>query len=129
VLHGARITGTSRLVAPVVLGGITSEMQLWREEIFGPVAAIRVARDEAEAIELANDTEYGLVSYLYTRDGARQVRVAEALESGMVGVNEGLVSTAQAPFGGIKQSGMGREGSRHGIEDYTNLKYIAVRIQ
>jgi succinate-semialdehyde dehydrogenase/glutarate-semialdehyde dehydrogenase len=104
-------------------------MQLWREEIFGPVATIRVARDEADAIALANDTEYGLVSYLYTRDGARQVRVAEALESGMVGVNEGLVSTAQAPFGGIKQSGMGREGSRHGIEDYTNLKYIAVRIQ
>jgi succinate-semialdehyde dehydrogenase/glutarate-semialdehyde dehydrogenase len=129
VLHGARVDGTSRLVPPIVLGGITSEMQLWREEIFGPVAAIRVARDEADAIALANDTEYGLVSYLYTRDGARQVRVAEALESGMVGVNEGLVSTAQAPFGGIKQSGMGREGSRHGIEDYTNLKYIAVRIQ
>jgi succinate-semialdehyde dehydrogenase/glutarate-semialdehyde dehydrogenase len=129
MLHGARVDGTSRLVPPIVLGGITSEMQLWREEIFGPVAALRVARDEADAIALANDTEYGLVSYLYTRDGARQVRVAEALESGMVGVNEGLVSTAQAPFGGIKQSGMGREGSRHGIEDYTNLKYIAVRIQ
>jgi succinate-semialdehyde dehydrogenase/glutarate-semialdehyde dehydrogenase len=129
VLHGARVDASSRLVPPIVLTGITSEMQLWREEIFGPVAAIRVARDEAEAIALANDTEYGLVSYLYTRDGARQIRVAEALESGMVGVNEGLVSTSQAPFGGIKQSGMGREGSRHGIEDYTQLKYIAVRIQ
>jgi succinate-semialdehyde dehydrogenase/glutarate-semialdehyde dehydrogenase len=129
MLYGARVDTKSRLVAPIVLGGITSEMQLWREEIFGPVAAIRVARDEADAIALANDTEYGLVSYLYTRDGARQVRVAEALESGMVGLNDGLVSTAQAPFGGIKQSGMGREGSRHGIEDYTNLKYIAHRIQ
>lgn len=128
LLHGTRPTGTSRLVAPLVLGGITRDMQLWREEIFGPVVPIRTAADEAEAIELANDTEYGLVAYVYTRDGARQQRAAEALEAGMVGVNEGLVSTAQAPFGGVKHSGMGREGSRHGIEDYTQLKYIATRI-
>jgi succinate-semialdehyde dehydrogenase/glutarate-semialdehyde dehydrogenase len=128
VLHGAPPTGKTRLVAPIVLGDITDAMQLWREEIFGPVIAIRVATDEADAIRLANDTEFGLVAYVYTQNGARQVRVAEALEAGMVGVNEGLVSTAQAPFGGVKQSGMGREGSRHGIEDYTQLKYIATRI-
>ncbi|HEU4611893.1 MAG TPA: NAD-dependent succinate-semialdehyde dehydrogenase [Kofleriaceae bacterium] len=128
VLAGERPTGKSRLIAPLVLAGITSEMQLWREEIFGPIVAIRVAQTESEAIALANDTEYGLVAYLFTRDGARQVRVAEALEAGMVGVNEGLVSTAQAPFGGIKHSGMGREGSRHGLDDYTQWKYIATRI-
>lgn len=129
VLHGAPPDGKTRLVAPLVLGGITSEMQIWREEIFGPVVAIRTAKDEADAIALANDTELGLVAYVYTRDGARQVRAAEALEAGMIGVNEGLISTAQAPFGGIKHSGVGREGSRHGIEDYTHLKYIAHRIQ
>jgi len=128
VIHGAAPDGTTRLVAPVVLAGITSEMQLWREEIFGPVVAIRTARDEADAIRLANDTDAGLVAYVYTRDGARQTRVTDALEAGMVGVNEGLVSTAQAPFGGIKQSGMGREGSRHGMDDYTQLKYVATRI-
>ncbi len=128
VLHGEKPTGKTRLIAPLVLGNITQQMQLWREEIFGPVVAIRVADSEADAVALANDTEYGLVAYLYTRDGARQVRVAEALEAGMVGDNEGLVSTAQAPFGGIKHSGMGREGSRHGLDDYTQWKYIAMRI-
>jgi succinate-semialdehyde dehydrogenase/glutarate-semialdehyde dehydrogenase len=128
VLVGKPPDGKTRLVAPIVLGGITAQMQLWREEIFGPVIALRTATDEADAIEQANDTEFGLVAYLYTRDGARQVRVAEALEVGMVGVNEGLVSAAQAPFGGIKHSGVGREGSRYGIDDYTNLKYIATRI-
>jgi succinate-semialdehyde dehydrogenase/glutarate-semialdehyde dehydrogenase len=103
-------------------------MALWREEIFGPVVAIRTAADEADALAQANDTEYGLVAYVYTRDAARQVRFAEGLEAGMVGVDEGLVSTAQAPFGGVKHSGLGREGSRHGLEDYTNLKYIATRV-
>ena len=128
VLLGMPPTGATRLVAPVVLAGITPQMQLWREEIFGPVVALRTAADEADAIAQANDTEYGLVAYVFTRDGARQHRVAEALETGMVGINEGLVSTAQAPFGGVKHSGIGREGSRHGIEDYTNLKYLAARI-
>jgi succinate-semialdehyde dehydrogenase / glutarate-semialdehyde dehydrogenase len=125
-LVGEPVNG--RIVSPIVLSGITPEMELWREEIFGPVVAIRTARDEADAIAQANDTEYGLVAYVYTRDGARQVRASEALETGMVGVNTGLVSTAQAPFGGVKQSGMGREGSRHGIDDYTQLKYIATKI-
>jgi succinate-semialdehyde dehydrogenase/glutarate-semialdehyde dehydrogenase len=124
VLHEGPIAG--RLVGPVVLAGVTPAMDLWREEIFGPVIAIRAAADEADALAQANDTEYGLVSYVYTRDGARQRRFAEALESGMVGVNTGLVSTAQAPFGGIKHSGMGREGSRHGLDDYTHLKYVSI---
>jgi succinate-semialdehyde dehydrogenase/glutarate-semialdehyde dehydrogenase len=128
VLGGASPNGSGHVVAPLVVDKVSSAMDLWREEIFGPVVAIRIATTETEAIELANDTEFGLVAYVFTRDGARQTRVAEALEAGMVGVNEGLVSTAQAPFGGIKQSGMGREGSRHGIEDYTHLKYVATRI-
>jgi succinate-semialdehyde dehydrogenase/glutarate-semialdehyde dehydrogenase len=128
VLQGEPPSGKTRVIAPLVLGNITSDMQLWREEIFGPIVAIRVAKNESDAVALANDTEYGLVAYAYTRDGARQMRVAEALESGMVGINEGLVSTAQAPFGGIKHSGIGREGSRHGLDDYTNWKYIALRI-
>ena len=122
------LTATGNLVAPLVLAGVTPEMALWREEIFGPIVALRTARDEADAIAQANDTDAGLVAYLMTRDGARQTRVAEALEAGMVGVNTGLVSTAQAPFGGVKHSGIGREGSRHGIEDYTNLKYVATHV-
>jgi succinate-semialdehyde dehydrogenase/glutarate-semialdehyde dehydrogenase len=128
LVHGAPPDRKGRLVAPVVLADITPEMALWREEIFGPVVAIRAAADEADALAQANDTEYGLVAYVYTRDGARRVRFAEGLEAGMVGVDEGLVSTAQAPFGGVKHSGLGREGSRHGLDDYTSLKYIATRI-
>lgn len=134
VKRGARVVlgsppdGSSRLIHPIILDGITPEMALWTTEIFGPVIALRTASDETAAIAQANDTDFGLVAYLYTRDGARQLRVAEALEAGMVGINEGLVSTAQAPFGGIKHSGVGREGSRHGLDDYTNLKYIALRI-
>ncbi len=128
LIHGAPPGGRGRLVEPVVLDGVTPEMALWREEIFGPVVAIRAAASEDDALAQANDTEYGLVAYVYTRDGARRARFAEGLEAGMVGVDEGLVSTAQAPFGGVKQSGLGREGSRHGLDDYTNLKYIATRI-
>lgn len=128
LVHGAPPDGGSRLVAPVVLTGITPEMAIWREEIFGPVVAIRAAATEAEALAQANDTEYGLVAYVYTHASARLVRFLEGLEVGMVGINEGLISTAQAPFGGVKQSGFGREGSRHGLDDYTSLKYIAARI-
>ncbi len=128
LLLGTPPTGATRLIAPIVLDGITPDMGLWREEVFGPVVSLRTAVDEADAIALANDTEFGLVAYAYTRDGARQVRVAEALEAGMVGINEGLVSTPQAPFGGIKQSGIGREGSRHGLDDYLQLKYVAARV-
>ncbi|HEX4416551.1 MAG TPA: NAD-dependent succinate-semialdehyde dehydrogenase [Kofleriaceae bacterium] len=127
LLHGAVPQTGSRVIAPIVLGGVTPEMAIWREEIFGPVVTLRTARDEADAIAQANDTDAGLVAYFYSRDAARQARVADALEAGMIGINEGLVSTAQAPFGGVKHSGLGREGSRHGIEDYTHLKYLAAR--
>ncbi|HEY0192240.1 MAG TPA: aldehyde dehydrogenase family protein, partial [Kofleriaceae bacterium] len=125
--HGSSPPGDSRVIVPIVLTGVTPEMAIWREEIFGPVVALRTAADEADAVAQANDTDAGLVAYFYTRDAARQARVADALEAGMVGINEGLVSTAQAPFGGVKHSGLGREGSRHGLEDYTNLKYLASR--
>jgi succinate-semialdehyde dehydrogenase/glutarate-semialdehyde dehydrogenase len=125
VLHGRPPDGTSRLVTPLVLGGITPEMMLWRTEIFGPIVAIASATDADDAIAKANDTDMGLIAYVYARDGWK---LAEQLEAGMVGVNEGLVSTAQAPFGGIKHSGQGREGSRHGLDDYTNLKYVAMRV-
>jgi succinate-semialdehyde dehydrogenase/glutarate-semialdehyde dehydrogenase len=128
VVHGAPPSGKSRLIHPLVLDGITPEMEIWREEIFGPVVAIRTALNESDALVQANDTEYGLVSYVYAKDAARIERFVGGLQTGMVGVNEGLVSTAQAPFGGIKHSGFGREGSRHGLDDYTSLKYVATRI-
>jgi succinate-semialdehyde dehydrogenase/glutarate-semialdehyde dehydrogenase len=128
LVHGTPPRGDTRLVAPLVLSGVTRDMALWREEIFGPIVGLVTARDEGEAIAMANDTDAGLVAYVYTRDGARQIRMAEVLDAGMVGVNEGLVSTAQAPFGGIKASGMGREGSRHGMDDYLQWKYVATRV-
>lgn len=111
---------------PTVLTGATPRMLLAREETFGPVAPIFRFRTEAEAIRLANDTDSGLAAYLYTRDLGRSWRVAEALEYGMVGLNTGLISTEVAPFGGVKESGMGREGSRYGIEDYLEIKYLCV---
>ncbi|HLO67294.1 MAG TPA: NAD-dependent succinate-semialdehyde dehydrogenase, partial [Holophaga sp.] len=111
---------------PTVLDGATPEMLLARDETFGPVAAVFPFRTEAEAVALANDTPYGLASYLYTRDLGRAWRVAEALEYGMVGINTGLISTTVAPFGGVKESGLGREGSRYGIEDYLEVKYLCM---
>jgi succinate-semialdehyde dehydrogenase/glutarate-semialdehyde dehydrogenase len=109
---------------PTVLGEATPAMRCAREETFGPVAPLFRFRDEAEAIRLANDTEFGLAAYLYTRDLGRAWRVAEALEVGMLGINEGLISTELAPFGGVKQSGLGREGSHAGIDEYVELKYV-----
>ncbi|MBV8072078.1 MAG: NAD-dependent succinate-semialdehyde dehydrogenase, partial [Acidobacteriaceae bacterium] len=100
---------------PTLLTGVTEEMRIFREETFGPVGAILRFEKEEEAIRLANDSEFGLAAYLYTRDVSRAFRAAEALEAGMIGLNEGMISTEVAPFGGIKQSGLGREGSRHGI--------------
>ncbi|NYT68933.1 NAD-dependent succinate-semialdehyde dehydrogenase [Pusillimonas noertemannii] len=111
---------------PTVLTGIEPGMDLTRQEIFGPVSALMRFDTEEEAIAHANDTEFGLASYLYSRDMARIWRVSEALEYGMVGINTGLISTEVAPFGGVKQSGLGREGSRHGLEDYMELKYLAL---
>jgi succinate-semialdehyde dehydrogenase/glutarate-semialdehyde dehydrogenase len=109
---------------PTVISGISQESVAWREETFGPVAALTVFDDEDEAVTMANDTEYGLVSYIYTHDVGRIFRVSEALEAGMVAVNTGRVSNEQAPFGGIKESGLGREGSKYGIDDWLDLKYI-----
>ncbi|KQT64094.1 MULTISPECIES: NAD-dependent succinate-semialdehyde dehydrogenase [unclassified Aureimonas] len=111
---------------PTVLTGVSVSAALAKEETFGPIAPVFKFETEAEAIALANDTEFGLASYFYTRDLGRAFRVAQALKSGMVGINEGLITTEVAPFGGVKESGMGREGSKYGIEDYLDMKYICV---
>ena len=111
---------------PTVIAGATPAMRLAREEIFGPVAPIFRFKDEAEAVRLANDTEFGLAAYFYSRDIARAWRVGEALDYGMVGINSGMISNEVAPFGGVKQSGLGREGSKHGIEEYLEIKYLAL---
>ncbi|QIG54511.1 NAD-dependent succinate-semialdehyde dehydrogenase [Altererythrobacter sp. BO-6] len=108
---------------PTVLTGVQSDMEIVSTEVFGPVAPIMTFADESEAIALANDTPYGLAAYFYTRDIGRAWRVMEALEYGMVAVNDGILSSEVAPFGGIKQSGLGREGSKHGIDEYLELKY------
>ena len=129
--HGASIlTGGKRhalggtFYEPTVLTGVTPQMQIFREETFGPVAPLIAFRDDAEVIELANRTEFGLASYFYSRDIGRVWRVAEALEYGMVGVNTGLITTEVAPFGGMKQSGLGREGSKYGVEEFVEVKYV-----
>jgi succinate-semialdehyde dehydrogenase/glutarate-semialdehyde dehydrogenase len=109
-----------------VLADVTSAMLCAREETFGPVAPVFRFKTEAEAIALANDTEFGLASYFYSRDVGRIFRVAEALEYGMVGINTGLISVAEVPFGGVKQSGLGREGSHQGIDDYVEVKYLCL---
>jgi len=111
---------------PTILVDVTPRMKVAREETFGPVAPLFKFATEAEAIRMANDTEFGLAAYLYTRDLARSWRVQEALEYGIVGVNTGIISTEVAPFGGMKESGFGREGSKYGILDYTELKYVCV---
>jgi len=109
-----------------VLTNVTSAMAVAHEETFGPVAPLFRFRDEADVIGLANDTQFGLASYFYANDLARVWRVVEALEYGMVGVNTGLISTAEAPFGGVKMSGLGREGSKYGIEEFTEMKYVCL---
>jgi succinate-semialdehyde dehydrogenase/glutarate-semialdehyde dehydrogenase len=124
------VTGGHRIGArfyePTVLADATGDMLCAREETFGPVAPVFRFKTEAEAIEMANATEFGLASYFYSRDVGRIFRVGEALEYGMVGVNTGLISTAEVPFGGVKQSGLGREGSHHGIDDYVEIKYLCL---
>ncbi len=111
---------------PTVLLDVTPAMQVAREETFGPVAPLFRFATEEDAIRMANDTEFGLAAYMYTRDLGRSFRVAEALEYGMVGLNTGIISTEVAPFGGVKESGMGREGSKYGIEDYVEIKYVSI---
>ena len=111
---------------PTILTGVTTAMKVTKEETFGPVAPLFRFKDEAEAIRMANDTEYGLASYFYSRDLGRVWRVGEALEYGMIGINTGLISTEVAPFGGVKESGLGREGSLYGIDEYIEIKYMSM---
>jgi len=124
VTGGSRVDGPGSFYRPTVLTGIVAGSDILREEIFGPVVTIVPFSDEAEAVRLANDTEYGLVGYVFTRDLARGQRLVESLQTGMMGLNVGVVSNAAAPFGGVKQSGIGREGGSEGIHEYLETKYV-----
>jgi succinate-semialdehyde dehydrogenase/glutarate-semialdehyde dehydrogenase len=126
---GARVEGPGYFYAPTVLSPVPDNADLLREEIFGPVAPIVPFDSEDEAVATANGTEYGLVAYAYTTNLDRAVRVAEGIKAGMVGLNQGIVSNPAAPFGGVKQSGFGREGGREGIEEYLDVKYLALKTQ
>ena len=111
---------------PTILTDVTPQMMVAREETFGPVAPLFRFATEADAVRMANDTEFGLAAYFYTRDLARSWRVAEALEYGIVGLNTGIISTEVAPFGGVKESGIGREGSKYGIDEWLEIKYLCM---
>ncbi len=126
VLGGGRHELQGSYFQPTVLTNVNAGMKVAREETFGPLAPLFRFEDEASVIAMANDTEFGLASYFYSRDVARVWRVAEALDYGMVGINTGILSTAEVPFGGVKQSGIGREGSRHGIDEYLEMKYLCI---
>jgi succinate-semialdehyde dehydrogenase / glutarate-semialdehyde dehydrogenase len=127
-LGGERLPGRGYFYAPTVLAGVDGDARALKEEIFGPVAPIATFASDEEAVAAANATEYGLVAYLYTRDLKRAFTVAEAIETGMVGINQGIVSNPAAPFGGVKQSGFGREGGFEGIEEYLETKYLALAL-
>ena len=126
VCGGTTVGDKGYFYAPTLLTGVTADARLMREEIFGPVAPIATFTTEQEAVARANDTEYGLVAYVFTRDLSRTLRLSEALEFGMVGVNQGIVSNPAAPFGGVKHSGFGREGGFEGIEEYLEIKYVGI---
>jgi succinate-semialdehyde dehydrogenase/glutarate-semialdehyde dehydrogenase len=133
VAHGAEVVvGGQRhalgglFFEPTVVTGVTQAMRIAHEETFGPVAPLFRFHTEDEAIAMANDTEFGLAAYFYTRDVGRIFRVGEAIEAGMVCVNSGMLSNEVAPFGGVKQSGLGREGSKYGLDDYLEIKYLAL---
>jgi succinate-semialdehyde dehydrogenase/glutarate-semialdehyde dehydrogenase len=128
LVGGEKLDGRGYFYKPTVIADVPDDARLLREEIFGPVAPVKGFRSEEEAITAANATEYGLVAYLYTRDLQRAFRVSEALETGMVGLNQGIVSNAGAPFGGVKHSGFGREGGKEGIAEYLEVKYVAMKI-
>ena len=123
---GNRVDGPGYFFEPTVLTDIPDDAQVLKEEIFGPVAPVASFDSEEDAIAAANDTEYGLVAYAYTRDLQRALRVAEGLDTGMVGLNAGIVSNPAAPFGGVKQSGFGREGGAEGIDEYLETKYVGI---
>jgi succinate-semialdehyde dehydrogenase/glutarate-semialdehyde dehydrogenase len=128
VVGGQAREGAGYFYNPTVLTEIPDDAELLQEEIFGPVAPVKGFADEDEAVAAANNTQYGLVAYVFTRDLKRALRVCERLETGMIGLNQGMVSNAQAPFGGVKQSGFGREGGYEGIEEYLDTKYVAVNL-
>ena len=113
-------------VEPTMLTNVSEDMRVFKEDIFGPVAPLFSFKTEDDAISMANNTEVGLASYFYSRDIGRVWRVAEALEYGIVGINEGLISNEMAPFGGVKESGQGREGSKYGLDDYLEIKYMCL---
>jgi succinate-semialdehyde dehydrogenase/glutarate-semialdehyde dehydrogenase len=125
-IGGEALSADGYFYPPTVLSGLTQEMRLAKEEVFGPVAPVFAFKDEAHAVSMANDTEFGLAAYLYTKDASRVWRVSERLEYGMVGVNETAISSEMIPFGGVKESGQGREGSKYGLEDYLEMKYICM---
>jgi len=126
VVGGHRHARGGSFYEPTVLADVTTDMMVTREETFGPVAPLFRFKSEAEAIQMANDTEFGLAAYFYSRDLNRVWRVSEALEYGIVGINEGIISTEVAPFGGVKESGLGREGSKYGIEEFLEIKYLCM---
>jgi succinate-semialdehyde dehydrogenase/glutarate-semialdehyde dehydrogenase len=127
VVTGGETTGAAGyFFQPTVLTDVPADADLAREEIFGPVAPITTFSEDDKALAMANDTEYGLVAYAYTNDLGRMIRVSEALHFGMVGINQGIVSNPAAPFGGVKQSGFGREGGPEGIEEYLSVKYVGI---
>jgi succinate-semialdehyde dehydrogenase / glutarate-semialdehyde dehydrogenase len=128
VVGGREREGAGYFYDPTVLGDVPDEARLLKEEVFGPVAPVKSFASEEEAIAAANDTEYGLVAYVYTNDLRRAFRVVEGLETGMVGLNQGMVSNAAAPFGGVKHSGFGREGGKEGINEYLEVKYVAMSL-
>ncbi len=126
ITGGAPVDGPGYFYQPTVLTNVANDAEILRQEIFGPVAPITTFRDEAHAIELANASEYGLASYVFTKDHNRLFRVAEKIEFGLVGFNAGVISNAAAPFGGVKQSGLGREGGAEGLAEYTTTQYIGI---
>ena len=128
LIFGSKPDGSTRFIKPIVIDNVNAEMKIAKTEIFGPVAAISTFSSEDEALKLANNSLAGLIAYVYTRDFSRAVRVSEQLQFGMVGVNDTTISMVQAPFGGIKHSGFGREGGHHGIDEYLNLKYMVLGI-
>jgi len=126
VAGGGRASLGGCFVQPTILTNVNDSMRVFREEIFGPIAPLFKFKTEEEAIALANDTEFGLACYFYSRDIGRVWRVSEALEYGIVGINEGIISNEMAPFGGVKESGQGREGSKYGLDDYLEIKYLCM---